>query len=50
MAALFGLAFWKNSRSYPRKSPLWRLGKAVIDTGIAADLTDGGLRYACSWR
>jgi uncharacterized membrane protein len=34
VAALLGLAFWKNSRSYPRKSPLWRLGKAVIDTGL----------------
>jgi hypothetical protein len=34
MAALLGLAFWKNSRSYPLKSPLWRLGKAVIDTGL----------------
>jgi hypothetical protein len=34
MAALFGLAFWKNSQSYPRKSRLWRLGKALIDTGL----------------
>ena len=34
MAALLGLAFWKNSPSYPRKSRLWRLGKAVIDTGL----------------
>ena len=34
MAALLGLAFWKNSRSYPHKSPLWRLGKATIDTGL----------------
>ena len=34
MAALLGLAFWKNSRSYPRKSRLWRLGKAVIDAGL----------------
>ncbi len=34
VAALLGLAFWKNSQSYPRKSPLWRLGKAVIDTGL----------------
>jgi uncharacterized membrane protein len=34
MPALLGLAFWKNSRSYPHKSPLWRLGKAVIDTGL----------------
>ena len=34
MAALLGLAFWKNSRSYPHKSPLWRLGKAVIDAGL----------------
>jgi len=33
-AALLGLAFWKNSRSYPHKSWLWRLGKAVIDTGL----------------
>jgi len=34
MAALLGLAFWKNSQSYPRKSRLWRFGKAVIDTGL----------------
>ncbi|MGD0225803.1 MAG: hypothetical protein ABSF71_26020 [Terriglobia bacterium] len=34
MAALLSLAFWKNSRSYPRKSRVWRLGKAVIDTGL----------------
>jgi len=34
MAALLSLAFWKNSRSYPHKSQLWRLGKAVIDTGL----------------
>jgi fatty acid desaturase len=34
MAALLGLAFWKNSQSYPQKSRLWRLGKAVIDTGL----------------
>jgi hypothetical protein len=34
MAALLGVAFWKNSRSYPHKSTLWRLGKAVIDTGL----------------
>jgi hypothetical protein len=34
LAALLGLAFWKNSQSYPRKPPLWRLGKAVIDTGL----------------
>jgi hypothetical protein len=34
VAALLGLAFWKNSLSYPRKSRLWRLGKAVIDTGL----------------
>jgi hypothetical protein len=34
VAALLGLAFWKNSQSYPRKSLLWRLGKAVIDTGL----------------
>jgi hypothetical protein len=33
-AALLGLAFWKNSRSSPRKSRLWRFGKAVIDTGL----------------
>jgi hypothetical protein len=33
-AALLGLAFWKNSRSYPSKSRLWTLGKAVIDTGL----------------
>jgi glycerol-3-phosphate acyltransferase PlsY len=34
VAALLGLAFWKNSRSYPHKSRLWRLGKAVIDAGL----------------
>jgi hypothetical protein len=34
MAALLGLAFWKTSRSYPCKSTLWGLGKAVIDTGL----------------
>jgi fatty acid desaturase len=34
MAALLGLSFWKNSQSYPHKSRLWRLGKAVIDTGL----------------
>jgi fatty acid desaturase len=34
MAALFGAAFWKNSQSYPHRSRLWRLGKAVIDTGL----------------
>ena len=43
MAALLGLAFWKNSQSYPRKSPLWRLGKAVIDTGLVVLI-----RHACS--
>jgi uncharacterized membrane protein len=34
MAALLGLAFWKNSQSYPGKPPLWRLGKSLIDTGL----------------
>ena len=34
IAALLGLAFWKNSRSYPHKSRFWRFGKAVIDTGL----------------
>jgi hypothetical protein len=34
LAALLGLAFWKNSQSYPDKSRLWRFGKAVIDTGL----------------
>jgi len=34
LAALLGLAFWKNSRSYPHKSRIWRLGKAVVDTGL----------------
>jgi hypothetical protein len=34
MAALLGLASLKNSRTYPRKSPFWRLGKAVINTGL----------------
>ena len=33
VAALLGLAFWKNSQSYPHKSQVWRLGKAIIDTG-----------------
>ena len=33
-AALLGLAFWKNSQSDAGKSWLWRLGKAVIDTGL----------------
>jgi hypothetical protein len=36
VAALLALAFWKNSESYPRKSRLWRLGKAIIDTGLVA--------------
>ncbi len=34
IAALWGLAFWKNSKSYPHKSRLWRLGKSAIDTGL----------------
>ena len=34
IAALCSLAFWKNSKSYPRKSRLWRLGKSAIDTGL----------------
>ena len=34
VAALLGLAFWKNSQSYPGKSRLWRLGKALVDTGL----------------
>jgi uncharacterized membrane protein len=34
IAALCGLAFWKNSKSYPAKSRLWRLGKSAIDTGL----------------
>ncbi len=34
IAALCALAFWKNSRSYPRKSRLWRFGKGVIDSGL----------------
>jgi amino acid transporter len=34
IAALCGLAFWKNSKSYPRKSRLWRLGKSAIDAGL----------------
>ena len=34
MAALLGLAFWKNSRSYPGKSRLWRFGKAATDAGL----------------
>ena len=39
MAALLGLAFWKNSRSYPGRSRLWRLGKAVVDAGLVIILT-----------
>ena len=34
VAALCGIAFWKNSKSYPGKSRLWRLGKSAIDTGL----------------
>ena len=34
IATLCGLAFWKNSKSYPGKSKLWRLGKSAIDTGL----------------
>lgn len=34
MAVLLGLAFWKNSRSYPGKSRLWRFGKAATDAGL----------------
>jgi hypothetical protein len=34
IATLYGLAFWKNSKSYPSKSRLWRLGKPAIDTGL----------------
>jgi amino acid transporter len=34
IAALCSLAFWKNSKSYPRKSRLWRLGKSAVDTGL----------------
>jgi hypothetical protein len=34
MAALLGLAFWKNCRSYAHKSRLWRFGQAAIDTGL----------------
>jgi hypothetical protein len=34
VSALLGVAFWKNSQSYPRKSRLWRLGKAIIDTAL----------------
>jgi len=39
LAALLGLAFWKNSRSYPGRSRLWRLGKAVVDAGLVIILT-----------
>jgi len=42
IAALCGLAFWKNSKSYPGKSKLWRLGKSAIDTGFGA--ADGPVR------
>jgi amino acid transporter len=34
IASLCVLAFWKNSKSYPRKSKFWRLGKSTIDTGL----------------
>jgi small-conductance mechanosensitive channel len=34
IAALCSLAFWKNSKSHPRKSRLWRLGKSAVDTGL----------------
>jgi hypothetical protein len=34
IATLCGLAFWKNSKSYPGKPRLWRLGKSAIDTGL----------------
>ena len=34
IATLCGVAFWKNSKSYPGKSKLWRLGKSAIDTGL----------------
>ena len=34
IATLCALAFWKNSKSYPRKSRLWRLGKSAIDTEL----------------
>lgn len=31
VVALFGLACWKNWKSYPFKSRNWRLGKSAID-------------------
>jgi hypothetical protein len=34
IATLCGLAFWKNSKSYPLKSRLWRFGKSAVDTGL----------------
>ena len=34
IATLCALAFWKNSKSYPGKSRLWRLGKSATDTGL----------------
>jgi hypothetical protein len=34
IVTLCGLAFWKNSKSYPGKPRLWRLGKSAIDTGL----------------
>ena len=34
LAALLGMASRKNSRTYPRESPLWKLGKAVVNTGL----------------
>ena len=39
VVALLGLAFWKNSQSYPARSRLWRLGKAVVDAGLVLVLT-----------
>ncbi len=32
--ALYGLAFWKNSKSYIYKSRNWRLGKSAIDCSL----------------
>lgn len=33
-AALYCLAFWKNSKSYTHKSRNWRLGKSAIDCSL----------------
>ena len=34
VAALFGLAYWKNTFSYGFKTRKWRLGKSVVDCSL----------------